>query len=464
MSEELMPVDGKVTLKIDDYYLYAKMVISEPENGGKAVTKEDVKTALAENGVVNNVDWDAIDKYMKDKLFGTSVTVAEGVAAVDGENGEITFTHEPTSDLRPQIDEETGTVNFRELGKVINIRKGELIADVKLPTEGTSGVDIRGVEVQPMPGKEASYTLGAGTVLSADRTKVTAAIDGNLRWDSDRFVVDSVVSVGGDVDVSVGNIDFVGDVIIKGSIREGFTVKGKNVTVFQSVSKANIISEGTVEVKGGAVFANIKSQGDVKLNFAENAEISCNGKLTAKSLVTCKVFCLGDITVLGGKGAIVGGECICCGNITASQVGSDSYARTVINLGNTAELTKEFTAKKDKYKTDYDNYTKLQKLYSQLSAMKNAVPLTEEQEQIRRQAFRFVMSEKPRLVAESQLIEESEALLQKGKNLRLMVKSRAFPGVNIRIFNSVYDNLNECGNCTFYLGTDGEVAMRPGTN
>ena len=464
MSDILKALDGSIVIDIDDQYMYAKMVVTEPSNGGRAVDINDIKNALHENGITNGIMWGEIDKYMEERLFGTSVLVAQGIDAVDGENGDIYFTHTPSSELHPQIDPETGTVNFRELGKVNNIRTGELVANVKLPTEGTPGIDIRGREVKPMPGREVSYTLGAGTVLSNDRLTVVAAMDGNLRWDKDRFVVDTIVSVGGDVDVSTGNIDFVGDVIVKGSVCEGFTVKGKNVTIHQNASRSTVIADGKLEINGGAVYAKITVRGEIKLNFAENADIYCEGKVSSKSLVNCKVYATEDITVMGGKGAIVGGECICLGNITAAQVGADSYTRTVINLGNTAEMTKDYNARKEKYKADYDNYVKLQKLYNQLTAMQKSIPLTDEQEQIRRQAFRFVMTEKPRLIEVSQQLEHTEAVIHHSKGLRLMVKNRAYPGVNIRIFNSIYDNLHECGNCTFYLGENSEVCMRPGCN
>lgn len=456
--------DGTIIFNIDEQFMSAKMIIDAPSGGGKAITMDDVKLALQNNEIVYGIDWKAIQEYMDNRLFGSSVTVAQGEEAVDGEHGEIKFTHAPNNELHPKIDEETGTVNFRELGKVNNILAGELVAEVKPPTEGVCGTDIRGREVKPMPGRECNYTLGAGTVLSNDRTKVTASMDGNLRWDKDRFVVDTVVSVSGDIDVSTGNIDFVGDVIVKGTVCEGFCVKGKNVTIYQNASRSTVIALEKVDIRGGAIYATVKAGKEVKVSFGENADIYCEGKVQAKSLVSCKVYCEEELLVAGGKGAIVGGECICLGNISAIQVGSDSYARTVINLGNTAELTKEYNEKKEKYKADYDNYVKLQKLYNQLTGMQKQIALTEEQEQIRRQAFRFIMTEKPRLIDASQQLEQLEATITKSKSLRLMVKSKAYPGVNIRIFNSIYDNLHECGNCTFAIGADGEIAMRPGSN
>lgn len=455
-------IDGSIKVVVDEKYMWAKIYKVPALNGGVEPTLQTAKTELQKCGVCFGIDWAAVESFVTSST-SDSIICAVGVEAIDGEKGSVTYTHEATSELKPKIDPETGMADYRELGRVVNIKQGELIANIKIATQGTEGIDVRNIKVKPYPGQPAKYILGQGTVLSNDGTKIFAANDGNLRWDRDRFVVDTVVSIGGNVDVSVGNIDFVGDVVIKGSVAEGFIVKGKNITVSENVTGATLIASGNIESRAGFVFANIEAQGDVKVSFAENATIKTKGGITAKSLVNCDITAEQEIVVSGGKGVIVGGNIICYSDITATQVGSDAYAKTNINLGNTPVIIQERNELMQKYTEENTKYEKMKTVYETLTALKKqAGSLDADREGILRQAFRYVISEKPKIVRLSEQLKNYDRLIDRARSLKLHVKSRVFPGTNVKIFTSVYDTPSECGCCTFSIAQDGDISMRAG--
>lgn len=463
MAEEYKKAaDGTVTVTVDEKFMEARMSLFPPEEGGRPLTQEIVKKELISKGVLRNADWDKINTALDSGSVVNGLVIAVGNPAEDGENGSIEYAFPTVSELKPQVDEKTGTVDYRELGNIRNIKKGTLIATIKLATKGSPGFNIHGAEILPYPGKEARYSVGTGTILSNDKTKIYAAIDGNLRWDRDRFVVDAKVEISGDVDLSVGNIDFVGDINVRGEVCEGFIIKGKNVTVSGNVTGATIIAGGNVELHSGAIFSNITCGGDFKLSFGENAKINCSGELSAKSLVNCRVMCEGDIVMNGAKSVIVGGEVISYGNITSGIVGSDTYAKTTINLGNSLELMRVHNESKKAFELAQTNYNKLKMLYDQLSALKKVAPLDPEKETILRQAFRYTMTEGPKLQAQRKAFDHEEMIIQNSRMLTLKVKNKIYPGVTVKIFTSVCDNDSECGNCTFYLASDGEVSFRAG--
>lgn len=455
-------INGKVSVFVDEYFMWAKALVTRAQNGGIEVTKEDIVAELRKNGVVACIDEKKIDEYLADIPENKSAIVAEAIPAIDGEDGKVYYNYEPKNEFKPSIDEETGIVNFRELGRVRNIKKGTLLATITFSTEGTPGIDIRGAEIKPVPGKPPVYSIGPGTILSNDQTKIFAADDGNLRWDKDRFVVDTVVTIAGHVDASVGNIDFVGDVMIKGSVFEGYSVKGKKVSVRESVTNAVIEASQAIEIKGGAVHSQLICNGDITMSYAENCEINCKGMLQSKSLVNCNVLSEGGVTVQGGKGVIVGGECISYENITAARVGSDSYTKTVINLGNTAVLLKSHHELTDNFKILTENYKKLKNLYEKLNAVRQVQELTPQQEAARRQAFLFIMNERNTLAEMSEKIEENERILAKSRLLQLIVQKKCFPGVSIQLYTSKYDNNIENPPVVFYLDSDNEIKFRAG--
>ena len=452
-------LDSTVSVIVDQSFMWAKVLVSKPQNGGKVPTPNEVRRILAQNGVTAHIDDEALRDYLKELPENKSVIVAKAIPAVDGENGKVDYMFEPSSDLKPAVDEETGIVDFKELGKVRNIQKGTLIASIKYNTTGTPGSDVRGAVIAPLPGVPPKFSVGTGTILSNDQSKIYAADDGNLRWERDRFVVDTVVNIGGSVDASTGNIDFIGDVIVKGNISEGYTVKGKHVTVKGSVTNSTVEAMLGMELNG-AVNSTLTCDGEIKTTFAETCEIKCKEQLLAQSLVNCNVVCEGEIIVSGKKGVIIGGECICYGNVTANQVGSEGYAKTVINLGNTAVLMSKHQVLVDQFKTLSANYKKLKNLYEKLNDLKKIQNLTTEQENARKQAFLFIMNERNTLSDMSAKIEQDDKVLAQSRLLQLTVKNKCYPGVTLKLFNAMYDNNVECSSLTYYLDSDNEIKFR----
>ena len=457
--------EASVSISVDSQYLEAKMALFPAEDGSGHVSEAQVKKALNDNSVFTNIDWDLIREHLKSGQPVTNIVVARGEPQEDGVNGSIDYKFPCVSEFKPKLDEETGVVDFKELGRIKNIQKGEIIAEITYATQGKSGKDLRGNVIAPYPGKDPKLIIGTGTVLSADKSKLYAAVDGNIRWDKDKFVIDEVVNIRGDVDVSTGNIDFLGDVKISGGVAEGFTVKGRNVSVAQNVTNATVIATGDVEIRAGAIFSTVEAGNDIKINFAENATLSAGNDIYAKSLVSCRSFAKGGIAVSGGKGIIVGGETICYGNVSVAQLGSESYTKTVVNLGDTVNFMKQHNEKKEAFAKQKENFEKMAKLLEQLSALKKIQPLTEEQQKINTQAARYTISEKPKIVAKQAEIDKEAIMIERFKTLKVYVKSKIFPGVTIKIFTSVYDVSTETGNCTYIRSEDsGEVEFKVGTN
>ena len=82
-------------------------------------------------------------------------------------------------------------------------------------------MNVYGQVIAPRPGRPPLVPQGSNTVLSADGTKLFAADSGNLVYKGGRFNVETTFQISSDIDVKTGNINFLGDVLIKGSVQEG---------------------------------------------------------------------------------------------------------------------------------------------------------------------------------------------------------------------------------------------------
>lgn len=447
------PINGSVNIDIDERYMTAHVVVNEPEFGGKPVTYAQLCDELALKGVRHNVDFDALKGIFENNQFGKTVLAAKGEPAIDGSNGKVIY-HFECTDAQVIKEDEFGNVDYHDLGLIRNITEGTVIAEIIPETEGTPGVDIRGIVAPPVPGKPPVFSIGSGTVISDDNLIISAAISGNLRWTKSHFQIDKDVTISGDLDVSVGNIDFIGDVIVKGNVEEGYEIKsGGNVTVFGTVTGARITAAKDISVRMGVVSSHISGK-NISASFFENTTINADGKLNAQNFIACQVMCRDKLTASGGKAAIIGGKYTCLSDIEANMIGSDTYTRTLLVLGNTAVLAEERIELIKKIGEFENQLDQLEKICTALQAQKKVAPLTEDREEMLVTSIRAKYIHQRELKTMRRRIAEIDKEIDISNDLKVVVRRSLFPGVSIRI-NSLQCNVsNVHGQCTVRVGAD----------
>ena len=276
--ENKLPVNSAVELSIDPNHTTAFISFSRPENGGLDMTYEKIKAALDENFISYGIQEDDIKKALELKRYNENICAAKWTPPVDGINGVIQYYFNKDKHIAP-VEDEHGVVDYKNLGFINNITAGTPIAEISFPTEGEPGTDITGKHVPQKVGTPAKYVVGAGTQLENGDTQIVASISGNLVFKNGGFVVEEKIVINGDVDVSSGNIDFIGDVIIKGGVFEGFRVASKrSVTIMGLVTSAEIYADGDISIKIGVINSKVESKGSIKVGFCENSHITAGGK------------------------------------------------------------------------------------------------------------------------------------------------------------------------------------------
>ena len=339
-SENKIIVHSTVEVSVNPNHTAAFMSFSRPENGGMDITVEKVMAALDEKNVSYGILRDDIELAVEQKRYEENICVAKWDMPQDGVNGSIKYFYNIESHAAP-VENEHGIVDYKNLGVVRNITAGTPIAAITLPTEGEPGKDITGRVVMQKKGVAVKVNVGKGTSLINDGKEIIAAIDGNLVYKNGAFQVDETLVINGDVDVSSGNIDFIGAVTIKGSVFEGFRVTSKrDININGSVNGAELSADGNINIKIGSINSQIECKGDVKLGFCENTKIRAEGNVESASFVGGEVFADKKI-IASGKGVIMGGKYTALDGIEASVIGSEKYAKTLITLGNNAVLSEE---------------------------------------------------------------------------------------------------------------------------
>lgn len=337
-EENKIKIDGRVELVCDENGLAASVILHAPQNGGADVSVEKVNEEIKAAGITSGIDFNNIKRIVNDKVYEVSACIARAVEPKKGANGYINFRFDKEHKLKPHQNE-FGVANFRELNAIVPIHKNDVIADIVFPTEGVPGKNIFGELIPAEAGIQPKISLGKNTLVTLDGTKIIANCDGHIVFGNGSFQVEEAVTIKTDLDISVGNINFLGDVHIKGNVMEGFTVNaGKNIRIDGSVFGGEIVAGGNVTIVGGCINSKVTCDGNVDIGFCENAEIFCKGDVSSKQFAFCNVFCYGALTAKTNKGVICGGKITSMHDVTAGVIGSVKYTPTEIYIGDGSVL------------------------------------------------------------------------------------------------------------------------------
>ena len=177
------------------------------------------------------------------------------------------------------------------------------------------------------------------------------------------------------MDFSTGNIDFIGNVIVKGNIKDGFCVKAQgDVEVYGTVEGGSISASGNIFIKKGIrglKKSKIEAQGSIYSNFVEYATIFAGEDIKINEAIMHSVVNGGATVQVGGKkGLVVGGTCRAGQALICKTIGSSLATLTNIEVGLKPELRLEYKDICGKLTRAQENKDKTEKAIRLLSDLK----------------------------------------------------------------------------------------------
>jgi len=303
----------------------------EMESPGVNITREHIDIGLQHMGITYGLIEENIEKILTEwpKIFKT--TIAQGTHPQIGEDAELELVKTVKDNLAPTVSED-GFVDFKHLDLISPIDAGEVLQVRKPPTPGVPGYDVYGKIIPSTPGKDKKLQKGQNTEISEDETKLLSTKEGFLNVDpSGRIDVRPVYSVPGDVDYSTGNIDYKNDVLVKGDVLSGFSVKaGGDIHIYGAVEDPKIEAKGSITINGGVLSSGkkdafIRAGGDVSVGFIQHGTIEAGGSVHIRiESIGSEITAGKDIEVTKRNGRIVGGNLIVGGWVVAQVIGSDN--------------------------------------------------------------------------------------------------------------------------------------------
>lgn len=317
----------------------------------------------------------ADDDVIKEWLNGKEprIIIARGESPVPSKDGSIEYFFQ-TDYTNPGKILEDGSIDFKDRGDVPYVEKGKLLAKKTPAVKGAAGIDIFGTEIFVKEAIDPVIASGSGTKFSDDKLSVFADGSGQPHTDAmGTITVNQEIVIKGDVGYETGNVHFDGNIVVRGTVKNGFSVKGITLT-------ANAIEGATIELTGEL---NVS-------NGITNATIITVGNIHTKFINNCSILGFGNFTVLKeiiDSNILLGGHCnVSTGHMIASTVSAKGGIEAG-NIGTVFSNPPDLRVGFDDHigKIEKDNQAKLERSLDRITMLKRKIEKLEEKDRELRQ-------------------------------------------------------------------------------
>lgn len=425
--QEEKPIDESVNVytSAGDMEAFIELL---PPDGGRILTVDDIISKLQEEGIVYGINKNKIEELCSNRQYNKKILVATGSSPVEGKDAELEFHVNLYKQPKPRLNED-GSVDYRSLDAIELVTKGDKLVTLIPPQEGIEGRTVTGRVLKPKAVKYKALPKGKNTEISKDNLSLIALESGKVEIVNGKVTVKTVYEIRGDVDFSVGNIEFQGDVIVHGNVSAGFTINaGGSIEVRGVVEGAYLFAEKDIILKRGfrgLGKGTMDAKGDVVARFLENGTVNAKGSVKAEVILQSQIQCGDEVIVSGKKGLISGGSVSATNRISAITVGSPLATPTVLQIGVDPFTKQEYADLEAELKELKSEEEKLLQAYEVLKRLEQLGRLTMDKQ---------IIKEK----VEQRLPEVINSIRQKEEQLRKLTTAQSAVNGNINVMKVIY--------------------------
>lgn len=455
-------IDERIEIEISKDKMEC-FIILHKAYGGKEITKEAVKKKLTENGIIYGLKDESIINLLNNKQYNSKILVAKGKKPENGEDARLVYYFDLEGSSTPQVLED-GSVDFKRLNIIKNVKEGDVLAEIIPPTDGVNGLDVSGAEITALSGKSLIFKKGKNTKESDDGTVLYASCDGQVIFKDGAITVNEVLEISNDVDNSTGNIQFNGKVIIKGNVKSGFTIDANgDIIVYGVVEGAKLKANGDIVLNRGVQGNNqatLVAEGNLIAKYIENTYIDVQRNIEADCILHSFATAKSKVIIAGKKGLIAGGEVKAGEEITAMVIGSHMGTNTKLEVGIDPELKERRSCLKNELVETEKKLEELNKSINLLNKLRKTTKLPKEKEELFFKTLKAheVLKERHTILLND--ISKLESKTETTVEGKIHVSKTIYPGVRATILNTTRQIYDEISNCTLSL-KEGEVVIGP---
>lgn len=448
----------KVRVSHDEMKAYLSLPVPEEDN----YTEEGLLEVLQASGVTYGIKQGILKRIIARQLYEQSILVAEGVPVCEGTDGYFDYHFNTNPDGKPIIRAD-GSVDYWSINKVEMVKEGQLIATYHPAVLGKDGMNVKGNPLFVKRARELPPLKGRGFTRSEDNLTYVAEFDGKIEVQNDRIMILQVYEISGDADLSVGNIDFSGDVIVHGNVCSGVKIKAKgNIMVDGIVEVADLWAGKDLVLRGGVMGesrATVFAKGDISAKFFEYTSVEAWGDIQAEVFLNCQVTCKKHIILSGKKAAIIGGQVSAIEGIETGSLGNEVEIRTDIRVGNDVEVWRRVHVLQKKIHESQELLARIEKGLKDFAKLEETNAISKDDPR-KVQLLRVKIQESAALGAEQAELEVLERQIEAARGTGVKVMQTAYPGVRITIDDVKY-HVHDLQHLVEYKKYQGEIVRYP---
>lgn len=449
-----------IRFSVDEMEAY--MLLPSPDEG-EEYTVPYVMQALSERGVNAGVDHEEIARMVVEEVFEREVLIARGAQPVDGVDGYFEYKFSTSFDNKPKVRPD-GSVDYWSVHTIESVVAGQEIAIYHPPVEGEDGFNVKGKPIQAKKGRDQMPIKGKGFEVQPDGVTYVATVDGKIEMQNNRIVILPVYEISGNAEISLGNIDFRGDVVIHGGVERGVTIRSTGSVTIDGIVEACTIEAGKdVILRSGMLGGNkasVKTKGSITAKFFEFTNIECDGDIQADVLMDCDVKCQGKVSMTGARGSIIGGTLHAIQGVEVTSLGNDAEKKTEIMVGAGADVASRLRVLEKKIEATETNLQKIEGGLKQFDMLEAERGVSYANDPRRMQLLRIKIRDTATLANDKEECKKLRRLVEGSRGACVSVLQEVYPGVIIRIGDLRFDLRNVGKSIEFYRLSD-KISTRP---
>ena len=418
------------------------MVLPPQKELKRQLSSEDIQNLISEIPIRLMVDYDKVAGLVEENLKfneGVCCVFVEGKKPVDGNVQKVILDYDMSIETGKKSED--GSIDFKERSFIHNIEAGVQIAHFIPEKPAVDGLDIYDEVLEAHYDEDPCYKIGNNLKVEADGINIKSAIKGILVNNNNTISVSNVIEIE-KVDLSTGNIEVDGSVIIKENVTPGFSIKTEgDIKVNGNIEDAKINCGGNLIVSGGIIGgpdSDMHINGKVYASFIRNANLICNGDVIANQIVNSDISCNNRVIVLEGKGVIIGGNVKALNGVWARSIGAISESKTTIIVGRDAEAYALFKNIQTTVKANREEINKYKTLLGS-EYFKDPKAFIQRIPENKRDTIKAILKKVSNLVKETTELEEKRKQMseefEKLSNSSISSMEGFFPGVTVYISN-----------------------------
>lgn len=457
-QERETPESGFLTYTSEDKMKGFIMLFENNEKGAREILEEL-------QGIFKiGVDYVKLEKAVEERLHNRPVLIAEGVPPVEGKDGYVDYKFDIESATSPKVKED-GTVDFKDLELFNNVEADSVIAELVSPQDGKDGQDVFGATVAFKAGKYASFKYGKNIEEIDGGRSLVSKVDGQVKLEDGKLNIYEIYEVRGNVDNSVGNIDFKGSVKIKGNILTGFTVKCKGDLEVEGVVESAVVDcEGDIFIKKGILGSDnceVKAKGSIYSRYIESAYVFSEKVVESEMILHSEIVSRGDVVASGKKGVIMGGRIRAKSEVRAKVIGAVMATPTLIEVGVDPHIKQESDLLRKAIDSLEADIYKLEQVITHLKGSYDRGILDEKKQGMYLSAIE-TKSDLEKRLEDAVAMADRNNYEKQGIRGRVVFEDIVHPGVRIVMGTSVYQVDEDIVHSTIYKDHfDGEIKIGP---